>query len=287
MGLFSSLRKDKQESAADDSEFYSRAEDNVAPQPSRSRRSRKIENREAIDPVLPEKKRARRRLIGAIALVLAAIIGLPMIFDSEPKPLATDIAIQIPSRDTPVARRADRPAKPAAKSVAVEAGSGADIKVPQPAESASPAQEKSVVPASPAAAQTAEPTIQKGSADQGTQPDPKKPVAQLAEKSDDAERAHAILSGKSDAAATKTVAERERKADKFVVQVAALASKEKVLELQNKLKKAGIKSFTQKVATQSGERIRVRIGPFASKDEADKARAKVVKLGLNGSVMPA
>jgi DedD protein len=49
--------------------------------------------------VLPEKKRARRRLVGAVALALAAAVGLPMLLDSEPKPLAGDIAIQIPSKD--------------------------------------------------------------------------------------------------------------------------------------------------------------------------------------------
>jgi len=66
--------------------------------PVRPRRSRAPEE-EPMDPMLPEKKRARRRLIGATALVLAAVIGLPMIFDSEPRPISQDIAIQIPPRD--------------------------------------------------------------------------------------------------------------------------------------------------------------------------------------------
>jgi DedD protein len=48
------------------------------------------------DPMLPEKRRAHRRLIGALALVVAAIVGLPMILDSQPKPTVTDISIQIP-----------------------------------------------------------------------------------------------------------------------------------------------------------------------------------------------
>ncbi|MFD2272914.1 SPOR domain-containing protein [Undibacterium arcticum] len=40
------------------------------------------------------------------------------------------------------------------------------------------------------------------------------------------------------------------------------------------------------MATQSGERIRVRLGPFASKEEADKVRARLSKAGLNGSLVP-
>src|ERR1700761_818864 len=46
-----------------------------------------------LDPTLPEKQRARRRLVGAIALVVAAIVVLPLILDSHPKPVTDDIAI--------------------------------------------------------------------------------------------------------------------------------------------------------------------------------------------------
>ncbi|MFZ3285255.1 MAG: SPOR domain-containing protein, partial [Telluria sp.] len=70
-----------------------------------------------------------------------------------------------------------------------------------------------------------------------------------------------------------------------VVQVAALATQDKVNELQGKLKEAGIKSFTQKVPTKSGERIRVRVGPF-SKEEAEKMRARLTRLGFPGSMVP-
>jgi DedD protein len=65
------------------------------------------------------------------------------------------------------------------------------------------------------------------------------------------------------------------------VQVAALASQDKVNELQGKLKEAGIPSFTQK----SGELIRIRVGPF-SKEDGDKIRAKLSKLGLSGRMEP-
>src|SRR4051794_10118228 len=48
------------------------------------------------DEELQLKKRARRRLVGAIALVLLIVVFLPMVLDSEPKPLNQDIAISIP-----------------------------------------------------------------------------------------------------------------------------------------------------------------------------------------------
>src|SRR5690606_23540911 len=66
-------------------------------------RRRKKNAEQPVDPVLPEKKRARRRLVGAAAMVLAAIIGLPLLLESEPQPLADDIQIHIPSIEKPVA----------------------------------------------------------------------------------------------------------------------------------------------------------------------------------------
>ena len=71
-----------------------------------------------------------------------------------------------------------------------------------------------------------------------------------------------------------------------MLQVASLASKEKVAALQAKLKDAGIHSSTQKLPTKSGELIRVQVGPF-SKDEAEKMKAKLEKLGLAGMLVAA
>jgi DedD protein len=81
MGLFSKLGKNKQDSAGagQDSGYYTSADDQAASERARSKRassadgpakSRRAKDREADDPVLPEKKRARRRLVGAIALAL-------------------------------------------------------------------------------------------------------------------------------------------------------------------------------------------------------------------------
>jgi DedD protein len=66
------------------------------------RRTRRSDRPEAdammLDPTLPEKQRARRRLVGALALVAAAVIILPMVLDSHPKPVTDDISIDIPTR---------------------------------------------------------------------------------------------------------------------------------------------------------------------------------------------
>ena len=104
MSLFSLFRKNKPDSDLEDNAYRARTE--IASDAQRPRRRKPGPNGSGtvgdggapIDPVLPEKKRARRRLVGAVALVLAVIIGVPMILDSEPKPLPDDLTIEIPSK---------------------------------------------------------------------------------------------------------------------------------------------------------------------------------------------
>lgn len=313
MSLFSFFRKNKQESASDDSAFYSRAEEESKAVRSRKQRAAKpkAQGAEQTDPVLPEKKRARRRLIGAVALVLAAVIGLPMLLDSEPKPVADDIAIQIPSKEKPAAADASsETASPASGPAGVSAGVSASAALDPKEEVVDPAELGNSPGTAPSAAKgeaskqaaasrddnvkQAAPVAPLAKAEVKPEPrnDPKpEPKAEKADKTDkvdarqaeklaEAARAKALLEGKPDPA-------DEKKPGKFVIQVAALATKEKVNELQGKLKDAGIKSFTQTIATDAGARTRIRVGPFASKDEAEKVRAKIVKLGLNGTLVPA
>ncbi len=125
MGLLSLLKKQeaKQEPGR---EFHSRAEEDSASfRKEGGRRRANSASREAVDPVLPEKKRARRRLIGAIALVLAVVIVLPMVLDSEPKPLSSDVAIQIPPRDKPEAADSAASAATSAQAASSTASSAA------------------------------------------------------------------------------------------------------------------------------------------------------------------
>ena len=113
MGLFSIFSKNKQDSTAQDSgrisPNFARDDDDIGQQARAKRASHANQanesgqggsrrSRSGGDPMLPEKKRARRRLVGAVALALAAAVGLPMLLDSEPRPLGGDFAIQIPSK---------------------------------------------------------------------------------------------------------------------------------------------------------------------------------------------
>jgi DedD protein len=320
MGLFSKLGKNKQESTGEDSGYYRAADDKSLADKAKSKRAshsdggasrnRGRATREgAADPVLPEKKRARRRLVGAIALALAVAIGLPMILDSEPRPLATDIAIQIPSKDKPVAAEASPVTAPAPAPAPAKAEQAAALDKSEEIVEAPPAREpaKQLTAPPPVAAvklapepvkETAKP-VEAKVAKVEHKPEPKEPKPEpkraeakeskpepkhleakegkpAAKSGDDAARALAILEGKQAAASTR-----------YVVQIAALSKPEKVEELQGKLREAGIRSTSKKISTASGELTRVQAGPFESKEEAEKVRAKLGKIGLNGKLIPA
>lgn len=342
MGLLSRF-KQKQEASedTDSGEFCSRSEAESKSARAGSKRAQNQNQKQnarkntALDPVLPEKKRAKRRLIGALALVFAAVIGLPMLLDSEPKPLADDISIQIPSKDKPLASSAAgagaapvAPAKNKAanNSISIEAQEeiidapviAADkgklvasnplavtpstnknsLTQPLPAakkndsiapplkseqkpeqknDSKAESKSKATLPASIKAPVKA---VHADASDESILN-----AAGKAETAGEAARAMSILEGKVPAkVADKPDADKAHSG--YVVQVAALVTQEKVNELQAKLKSASIKSYSQKVATTSGEKIRVRVGPFSSKEEAEKARAKLIKLGLSGTLIP-
>ncbi len=297
MGVFSLFSKKPQDNGAGD---------NPEPpvKPRRSPRAAKPQDGEASDLMLPEKKRARRRLIGAIALVLAAIIGLPMIFDSEPKPLEDDIDIQIPSRDKPelaAARPVQQPSEPV--SADGQPGTKSEAK---PEAKPDPLPERSGVKPAPAAAdslpapaekkpapqQQAAAPVNNGSvarvpavADKPFDKPLDKPLDKPAEKAVDriAETIAEKTSDKIvDKPAQKVVTDHER----YVVQVAAVSSQAKADELQNRLKNAGIQSYSQKVSTKDGDRFRIRIGPMDSRGEADRMRTRLGALGLSGTVQP-
>lgn len=314
MGLFSFLSKNKQDRTAQDSGRFSRAEDDAIAERARSKRAssagegarRGRDAKGGADPVLPEKKRARRRLVGAIALALAVAVGLPMLLDSEPKPLAGDIAIEIPAKDkaAPLPMPSDPQAVPAADSVdkgeeIVDPGKQAAARAP-----ADPTAVAEVRTASaqqePARAEHAKSAHADAPKAEAVKPEPKpepkpehkparvaeakqveKAAPKAAAKADDKAAAHAQSAEDAARALALLEGKQSDKArdggEKLTWQVAALASQEKVAELQAKLRAAGIHSFTEKVERPGGELIRVKVGPYG-KDEADKVRAKLARL---------
>jgi DedD protein len=196
---------------------------------------------EALD-VNTLKRRSRRRLVGAVALVLLAVIVLPMVFDTEPRQTEPTVSVRIPPEDEgKFAPQLSAPPTP----------------TPAPAPSAAPA--PTPEPAASAAARHAAPTPPKAEA-------PAKPAeVKPAARTESTERARAE-------AALKNV--------EFVVPVAALADPDKVKALTARLAAAKLPYYTEPIATAKGPVTRVRAGPFADRAAADRAAEKLTGMGL-------
>lgn len=223
------------------------------------------------------RRRARHRLIGACVLVLAGVIGLPLLFDTQPRPIPVDIPIDIPARN--LAKPLPLPAEHA-PAVRVE---GLDEK--EAVVNAAPAApDEAVPPVKPVthapAPQDVPKEANKSATKEAAKPEPAaketaKPVAKDASKTKDAARAQSLLDDKPAAA------DKER----IVVQVGAFAESARAQEVRTKLERAGLKTYTHVAETEQGKRIRVRVGPFESRAQAEKAAQKVKALGLPAAIL--
>jgi DedD protein len=197
------------------------------------------------------KKRARRRLIGAVALALFAAIILPMVMDHQPAPPLKDIQVRIPSPDEGATQKVSPPAKPVAK---------ADIKpIAKPEQK--PEQKPEAKPESKPESKP-EPKPE-------AKPEPKleqKPAAKPEPKSE-AKPAPSATGGEA-----------------WEVQLGAYSEPGRVKILLTKLKDLGVPAYTEKVETPNGARTRVRAGPFGSQEAAEKAKARIKIIGVDGPV---
>ena len=236
------------------------------------------------------RRRARHRLIGASVLVLVGVIGFPLLFDSQPRPISVDIPIEIPDKNTVKPLGTATQVKPATD-VVVESDAGKEhvskpsAPVVAPAASRSAAGTVAITAAKPEAKPVEKP-VEK-SVEKPAEKAAEKPVDKPPLRSDDGAKARALLEGRdtttqkptSNPLPTAVVSGR------FVVQVGAFSDAAKAQEARAKLERAGLKTYTQVVQPKEGKRIRVRVGPFESKGDADKTAEKIRKLDLPASVL--
>jgi len=248
---------------------------------------------ESQDGVQHLRVRARRRLIGAAVLVIIGVIGFPLLFETQPRPIPVDLPIDIPRKEGATPLNVPAPAVPLPSVSASKAVAGAEViegteKLIEP--QGKPVEAPpTVAPKVAEAKPELKPEIKPEAKAQAKAEI--KPAEKSAEKStdkpktahDDAARAQAILDGKS----VEKSMDKGAAADKgrFVVQVGAFADNAAAHEARMKVEKLGLKTYTQAVDTAAGRRIRVRIGPFADRGEADKAAAKLKSTGLATAVL--
>jgi DedD protein len=204
------------------------------------------------DEELQLRKRARRRLIGAIALVTAVAVVLPMVLDSEPRSVSQDVNIRIPATD-----------------------SGGFTSKVAPAPQLKPAPQLQTAPAA-----AAKPS--------GTTAAATEPVAAAAKPAAPAEPPAPAVKTPAKTVVPKEPADKTAKAPngEFVVQIAALSDAAKAKQMRQQISGAGIKSYTQVVKTVKGDVTRVRAGPFATREAAEKAQKQLKAIGLEGKVVP-
>lgn len=249
----------------------------------------------AAQAVQAARQQARRRLVGAVVLLGIGIIGFPLVFQTQPRPIPVDIPIEIPNRDkagalTTVGGEAPAPAPKAADAAVVAPATKA---APQgkaepaarggpasPAEAAAldgaPAGGPSVsaadkVAAAPVEVEVLPPTRK---APEAAKPEAAKPQAAKTE------------AAKTEAAKTEaTKAEPDKDRGRFVVQAGAYTDAAAVREVRGKLERMGLKTYTQEVVVDGSTRVRVRVGPFSSKQDAQEVQNKIKAAGVAASLL--
>jgi len=197
------------------------------------------------------KRRGRRRLVGAITLVLLAVIVLPWVFEPEPKSSVPPPSVRIPSEDdSNFSPKVTPRGEPLPKTVAKPAAAPESVKaaaVPPPAVAEKPAERPAAQPAEKPVA------------------GPAPPAAPLEEK-----RAQRALADSG-----------------FVIGLGAYADERNIRSLMAKLKAEKIPAYTEPLETAKGPRTRVRAGPFPTEEAAEKARARLLRIGMQpGPVAP-
>ncbi len=244
------------------------------------RRTRRTERPESdallLDPTLPEKQRARRRLVGAIALVVAAVIVLPMVLDSHPKPVTDDIAIDIPNRPAhqAVAPR-DDDASDVQAGVAHDEPPASDVAVAAvPAPAAKDAAKPAAKPDTTTSTTTASAPPPKPAAKPAAAAPAAKPVAPKPAPATVANADAAADSGDASSPASPAGA-------RFAVQLGSFKDDATARSWATKLKSAGVPAYVEHSKQADGSTATLlRAGPFADRAAASAAIAKVREAGL-------
>lgn len=226
------------------------------------------------------RRRARHRLTGSVLLVLLAVVGFPLLFDTQPRPVSVDTPIVVPDRQkTPAINSnaqvppAQAPAKPLLPdpSAVVPAQSSLDAREEVVSKPAETAPEKA---ADKLADKPADPVAEKPQTTKAEIKTETKPVVASKPK-EEGQKAQALLDGKPVKATTARVA----------IQVGAFTDPAKIRDVRSKLEQAGLKTYTQVVDKDGKSTTRIRVGPFETKEDADKAAARIRKLDLPAVIL--
>lgn len=231
------------------------------------------------------RRRGRRRLVGAIVLALVAAVVVPMLLESDPRPLGEDVSVRIPPVDdgkfvnklnAPKAPAAEPPASapvaPAIPEAPRKSLADAEKSVLGPGKVAIP--EAKSPPSSAVPAKAEPPKAEPAKAD------PAKVASAPPAKAEPAKAAPAAASPKSEPAKAAPAAK-----DAHVVQLGAFTDDKGANALAGRLVRAGYPAYVEPLETSRGAIWRVRVGPYPSRDAATQARDRLKLDGHAGIVV--
>ena len=245
------------------------------------------------------RRRARRRLVGAIVLALAVAVFVPMLLESDPKPLGEDVSVKIPPVDDgKFVNRLNEKGKAEPPKVVAKAEPKAEAPkiAAEPPKSEPPKDEpaKAEAPKDPPreAAKETSKEAPKDAPKEATKDSPREPAKEPVPQAAKAEPVPAPPpkdAPAKDAAAKDAHAKdtHPKDAGEFAVQVFAFSDDKGANSLVNKLKGKGFSAYSEPVTTSRGTLWRVRVGPFPSREAANGARDKLKGEGYNGIVAAA
>lgn len=236
------------------------------------------------DDEIWQRKQARRRLVGAIVLVLLVVVFLPWVLDDKPKPLTKNVDIQIPAIDppekkfgtpapttpvAPVPEPVPTPSTaspgPAPETSMAPSATGATPSTPAPS---TPSEAKVELPVAGAAAPEVKPETSTSMVDTPVPPVNTEPAAEESKKKPaNAEKP----------AAKKPVADSGRR---FIVPLGTFSKEDNARRLVSRVRAEGLPVVMEKFRSDGGQQIRVRLGPFSSELSAERARRVVVQKGI-------
>ncbi len=236
------------------------------------------------DDAVQARLRARRRLIGAAVLVVVGVVGFSLIFETQPRPIAPNVPVEIVPRSTTKMSRSSDAEAAGVPPVAQAASAASSISSSQAravllttqdevlTETAADAgrEVQRAVPEATRAVVVSKPAAEKVA----PKPIKKPPTEPVRDKPTTAANSAAVAPSASSAAA-----------ERFVVQLGAFADPASAKDARQKAEKKGLKTYTQLLKKDEGRRIRVRIGPFDKRSDAEAALNKAHAAGLSGSVL--
>jgi DedD protein len=244
-------------------------------------------------------------LIGAAVLLGVGVIGFPLVFETQPRPIPVDIPIEIPRKDGAPSLPLPPP-RTASTAPAVPARTSSGVTTNEPARAAvasAPAAPRAEPQARSEPAPRSEPALRSESAartEPAPSPTPKPaPAKPEASSGDDGARARALLEGQSaQGKTTVAAAEPNRPAavtkaeptkpdaagSRFIVQVGSYGEASSARDMRQRVDKLGLKSYTQAADVDGKKRIRVRVGPFNSREDAEKAAGTLKAAGLPAAI---